>query len=129
MKKKILLGSILAVAILIFLSFTNVVGYQNETAPLILYQWRPGNYNVERFFIRVDNIRYTILDDEFDRGILVAERMEQLLNIGDGAHAAIASTNYRIFASDLKIGETGAPLEREGWYSVRLDYKIEYVNA
>jgi hypothetical protein len=35
MKKKILLGSIFAVAIIIFLSFTNVVGYQNDKPSFI----------------------------------------------------------------------------------------------
>lgn len=106
-----------------------LVGYQQEAPPFIVYQWRPGNYNVERYFIRVDIIRYTIFDDEYDRGSAIAERMERLLNIGDNAHTAIASSNYRIMASDLNNGDTGAPLEREGWYSFRLDYKIEYVNV
>ena len=76
--------------------------------------------------MRKDIIRYSIFDTDADRLFRLSERVLEILGKADQVAQAggITGTNSRILSS-YQIGSSlVAPLEKEGWYRMNLDFRV-----
>lgn len=111
------------------MNFFPVIGYGTESPPFVVYYYNPAIPNVEAFWNRYDNIRYSVYDSDVDRLFKISERIIYLLGRGDtvGETGGIESQNYD-FKSSVFVGSTLLePLEKEGWYQMDLDFRIYHV--
>jgi len=108
------------------MSFFPVVATNGETAPFVIYYYQPMVPNVEAYWIRKDSIRYCIFDTNVDRLFQLSERFLYILSKGDEVAKAggITGSNSRILSSYQTGANLSAPLEKEGWYRMNLDFKI-----
>ena len=111
-----------------------LVGYEESDSPFILYWWMPGNMSRDMYFVRVDYLRYHVLDIDAERGLKVQEALLDRLNLGDTIQGLVPSDTARIlWAVELRSGTgafnagLGAPREREGFYEFQLNFEIGYV--
>lgn len=111
------------------MNFFPVIGYGTESPPFVVYYFNPTIPDIESFWNRYDNIRYSVYDSDVDRLFKISERIIHLLGRGDtvGDSGGITSANYD-FKSSIFVGSTLLePLEKEGWYQMDLDFRIYHV--
>jgi len=108
-----------------------LVGYEQTTAPFLLYWWMPGVFDVELYGVNVDSIRYHILDTNAERGFNIQRALKNRLNRGDAIQGQIPSNEGRaLWCVQLASGTgafnagLGSPTEREGFYEFQLNFQI-----
>lgn len=108
------------------ISFLPVVATNTEAAPFVVYFYNPMVPNVEAYWLRKDSLRYSIFDTDASRLFDIAERFIYLLSRGDEIAKAggAVGTNSRILSSYQTGSSLAAPLEKEGWFRMNLDFKI-----
>jgi hypothetical protein len=108
------------------MNFMPVVATDSETAPFVVYFYSPSIPNPDAYWIRKDNIRYSIFDTDVDRLFNIAERILAILGTtGSIAKSGgVVGTNSRIISSYQTGSSLAAPLELNGWYRMNLDFKI-----
>jgi hypothetical protein len=109
------------------LNIMPAVGYEEDTAPVILWWYSPNIRNPELPWWRTDKINYYILDQDADRCIAMGERIISLLNLSDGIRTAVASPSYHGKWVYLCSGSFDGPAEKEGWYRYRLEFDVSYL--
>lgn len=111
------------------MNFFPVVGYGTESPPFVVYFFNPSIPDVEAFWNRVDNVRYSIYDSDVDRLFRISERIIYLLGRGDTVQDTGGITsNTHTFKSSVFIGASLLePIEKEGWYQMDLDFRIHSV--
>lgn len=108
------------------MSFTPITATNGETAPFVVYFYSPSIPNPDSYWMRKDNVRYSIFDTDVDRLFKISERILEIL----GATGSIAKSggitgsNSRILSSYQTGSSLAAPLELNGWYRMNLDFKI-----
>ncbi len=108
------------------MNFFPVVATNGETAPYVIYYYQPLAPSVEAYWMRKDGIRYSIFDTDVSRLFLIAERIIARLAISDqiAQPGGITGSNSRILSSYQTGSDLAAPLEKEGWFRMNLDFKI-----
>ena len=108
------------------MSFMPVVATNGETAPFVVYFYSPSIPSPDAYWIRKDNVRYSIFDTDVDRLFNIAERILAILGTtGSIAKSGgVVGTNSRILSSYQTGSSLAAPLELNGWYRMNLDFKI-----
>jgi hypothetical protein len=108
------------------MNFFPVIATNGEPAPFVIYYYQPMVPNVEAYWMRKDSIRYSIFDTDADRLFKIAERIIDILSVGDqvAQSGGITGANSRILSSYQTGSSLVAPLEKEGWYRMNLDFKI-----
>ena len=112
------------------MSFFPVIATNNEAAPFVTYLYQPRVPDVEQYWMRCDYIRYSIFDTDASRLFSLSERIINLLSIGDqvGQSGGISPSEVRPLASYMVGSSLAAPIEKEGWYRMNLDFKIKNVD-
>ena len=112
------------------MSFFPVVATSGEAAPFVTYLYQPQVPNVEQYWVRCDYIRYSIFDTDASRLFALSERIINLLSIGDqvAQSGGIVPSEVRPLCSYMVGSSLAAPIEKEGWYRMNLDFKIKNVD-
>ena len=108
------------------MNFFPVVATNGETAPFVIYYYQPSIPSSEAYWMRKDIIRYSIFDTDADRLFRLSERVLAILGKADqvAQTGGITGANSRILSS-YQIGSSlVAPLEKEGWYRMNLDFRV-----
>jgi hypothetical protein len=108
------------------MSFAPIAARNGESAPFVVYFYSPSVPNPDAYWMRKDNIRYSIFDTDVDRLFKISERILELLGkTGTIAQAGgVTGSNSRILSSYQTGSSLAAPLELNGWYRMNLDFKI-----
>lgn len=108
------------------MNFFPVIGYGDEPAPFVVYFFSPAIPDVEAFWNRYDNIRYSIYDSDVDRLFKISDRIIYLLGRGDTVQEAdgITSTDHRFKSAEFVDSTLLTPLEKQGWYQMDLDFIV-----
>lgn len=111
------------------ISIFPAIAYGDEAAPFIIYYYSPIIPDVEAFWNRVDNVSYLIYDTDIDRMMNIGERIMELLGKGDqiSQPGGKAGTDVRILSTVVNNAAINAPNERDGWYSMELEFDIHHV--
>ena len=112
------------------MNFFPVVATGNESAPFVTYLYQPRVPDVEQYWLRCDYIRYSIFDTDAARLFALSERFIAILSIGDlvAQTNGIVNTEVRNLSSYMVGSSLAAPIEKEGWYRMNLDFKIKNVD-
>jgi hypothetical protein len=112
------------------MNFFPVVATGNEPAPFVTYLYQPRVPDVEQYWLRCDYIRYSIFDTDAARLFALSERFIAILSIGDlvAQTNGIVNTEVRNLSSYMVGSSLAAPIEKEGWYRMNLDFKIKNVD-
>jgi hypothetical protein len=112
--------------------------YDQTQAPFILYSESDTTLNDEQYFIKISNILYYIYDNDMSRMKDIAYQIDKFMNVGDkviGIKKMINSPSesygekrYRLTSSRKSLGAMFPPLEREGFASQSLDFRVFYLN-
>lgn len=108
------------------MDFFPVVAPSNESAPFVVYYYQPMVPDVEQYWMRCDYIRYSIFDSDASRLYSIAERIMEILTVGDlvSQTNGIEADEVRALSS-YQIGSSITnPIEKEGWFRMNLDFKI-----
>lgn len=120
--------ALLAAAGLSSIEIRPMVGYEDDVSPTILYWWYPGIKSAELYFFHEDHVKYTIIDENFDRALNIGNRILQMLNNADNIqNAATGFTHFIPKYSILARAETSAPTQREGFYYFSIMVQVGYV--
>jgi len=105
------------------------IGYEDASAPFIVYYYSPSIPDVEAFWKRADAVLYSIYDTDVVRALNISERIIELLGKGDEISQAngVAGTDFRILSTELTDTALEAPEERDGWHRVNLEFLIHHV--
>jgi hypothetical protein len=103
------------------------VGYEDTEPPFILYWFFPGIMEKELYFVRVDQIQYTIYDTDSDRCYNMGQRVIDIMNKGDSIAGTIPSSIGRALWSFLIRARQDSPIQREGFYAYELLFEVGYV--
>ena len=114
-----------------------MVAPSGQTPPFLIYYWMPGHIESSSYTIREDTIRYRIYDSEADRCFRIANKVISMFDVGGGPRGPgvdttvtssvnINNVKNRILSSRLLRSRTSEPLEKEGWYTVQLDFSVMY---
>ena len=108
------------------MNFFPVVATNGETAPFVIYYYQPSIPSADAYWIRKDVIRYSIFDTDADRLFRLSERFLERLGQADqvAKSGGITGSNSRILSSYQTGSSLAAPLEKEGWYRMNLDFKV-----
>lgn len=122
--------------------FIPLSAYQSNEGPFVVYTQFDGTQSEEQFFLKVANVVYNVYDTDISRMKDVAYQIEKFLNVGSGVEEikSLLSTpyytssgsppplRYRITTSRKVAGSTRPPLEREGFSSYTLNFRIVYLD-
>lgn len=113
--------------------------YDETAAPFIVYYETAGTQNEEQWFLRVSNVMYYVYDNNISRMKDIAYQIDKFLNVGDDVaeirgkitvpSSTYGSLRYRLKTSRKVAGSTLAPIEREGFASQMLNFRMVYVDA
>jgi hypothetical protein len=116
--------------------------YGDTEAPFIVYSQFDGTRDDERFFLKIANVIYTIYDNDISRMKDIAHQMDLFLNVADYVDdiksllytpyegtSALSDLRYRITTIRKVGGNPSAPVERDGFSSYMLNFRVVYVNA
>jgi hypothetical protein len=112
--------------------------YDQAEAPFIVYFDYEGTLNEEQYFIKISNVIYYIYDNNISRMKNIAYNLDKFMNIGDKVagikkEMSIPSQSYgpyryRLVNSRKTSGATFPPLEREGFASQSLNFRVVYLD-
>jgi hypothetical protein len=110
------------------LPFFPIVGAGSETAPFVVYFISKNIPSVEAWWNRYDSVSYTVYDTDIDRLFRIGERMIELLSKGDAISdsGGKTGTDVRLFSTYFDGSEVAEAIERDGWFTMILDFTIYY---
>lgn len=108
------------------MSIFPIVATDRQKAPYIVYFYTPNVSDVESYWLRHDYLRYSVFDVDVDRMFKIADRIVQLLGIGNEVNTqnGVISQNYRVLSSWQTGSSLGTPTEINGLYRINLDFKV-----
>lgn len=113
--------------------FIPITGYENTTAPFILYSIVPRVVSHEKYYQNRDGIRYYVYDNNIDRMWAISRAIRDALNVTsdeglETLKSAIPTTSeYRILWSVLRHSISFGPAEREGFANTANEFEVAYV--
>lgn len=105
-----------------------IIGPGGETAPFAVYYVSSTIPNLEAWWNRYDTISYTVYDTDINRLYKIGERMIELLSKGhviadaDGKEG----TDTRLLSTYFTGSEVMDSIERDGWFTMNLDFVVYY---
>jgi hypothetical protein len=124
------------------IKFFPLSAYQETEAPFIVYTQFDGTRSEEQFFLSIANVIYTVYDNDISRMKDVVYEMDNFLNVGDhvgeiksllytpySGTSSLSDLRYRIEGVRRVGGSPLPPLEREGFSSYAVNYRVVYLNA
>jgi hypothetical protein len=110
----------------------------DQKPPFIVYYWLPGHIASSAYLLREDTLRYIIYDSNADRCFRISNKIISMFDVGGGPRGPgtdttvtstvnVNNTVNRVLGSRLIGSRSNQPLEKEGWYSVQLDFSVMYV--
>jgi hypothetical protein len=111
------------------MSFFPIVGGTSETAPFAVYFLNQEIPSVEAWWNRYDTVSYTVYDTDIDRLFRIGERIIELLSKGDAISdsGGKEGTDVRLFSTFFTGSTVGEAIERDGWFTMIIDFRIYYV--
>jgi len=111
--------------------FIPITGYDDSTAPFILYSFITKTESDDQYYFYTDTMRFYVYDTSIDRMWAISRALKEYLNVGDdveGIKSQIPNdSRYRIVFSKLFSSLTMPPIEREGFVSTVNEFKVKYV--
>jgi hypothetical protein len=110
------------------MSFFPIIGSGSETAPFVVYFISHQIPNVESWWNRFDIVSYTVYDTNIDRLLRIGERVIELLSKGDAISdsGGKEGTDVHLFSTYFEGSSVGEAIERDGWFTMNLDFRIYY---
>jgi hypothetical protein len=94
-----------------------MVGYDEEVAPIIIYDYLPDIKDEHMFYIHHDRVIYSVLDVDAERGFAVRNEIISKLNQSDEIQLeAIDDTYGRMLYMNLVRSTDRQPTQPEGYY-------------
>lgn len=95
------------------------------------YYWMPGQFSINRWFMRRDKIRYYVMDRDYVRMMKVADRLIYMLNNvtePENGHIVTCEDNLlHVKHSWITNSTTLMPNEKNGLAQVMLEFEFRYV--
>lgn len=109
--------------------FFPIVGDGSETAPFVVYFISQNTPSVEAWWNRFDSVTYVVYDTNIDRLLKIGERVIELLSKGDyiSGPSGKTGTDTRLFSTSFDGSSVGEAIERDGWFTMNLEFTIYYV--
>jgi len=113
--------------------FLPITGYENTTAPFVLYSIVPRVVSNEKYFQAKDGFRYYVYDTNIDRMWAISRAIRDALNVtsDEGLETLKAALpgdcEFRILWSVLRHSISFGPAEREGFANTANEFEIAYV--
>lgn len=108
--------------------FNPLIGYEEDTAPIIIYTYTPDAYNYDLYYIHHDTVRYSVLDTDIDRGLSVRNRIMDLLNLGDNIQQSNIDDTYgRLLYINIMRSSEERPYEPDGYYTLSSYFDICWI--
>jgi len=109
--------------------FFPIVGDGSETAPFVVYFISQNTPSVEAWWNRFDSVAYVVYDTNIDRLLKIGERVIELLSKGDyiSGPSGKTGTDTRLFSTSFDGSSVGEAIERDGWFTMNLEFTIYYV--
>jgi len=109
--------------------FFPIVGDGSETAPFVVYFVSQNTPSVEAWWNRFDSVAYVVYDTNIDRLLRIGERVIELLSKGDyiSGPSGKDGTDTRLFSTSFDGSSVGEAIERDGWFTMNLEFTIYYV--
>jgi hypothetical protein len=115
-----------------------MVAPNSAKPPFLVYFWIPGHIESSSYILRQDSLRYVIYDSNADRLFKISNKIISMFDVGGGPRGPGVDTTVqsgvnvnnvtnRILSSSLIGSRSVQPSEKEGWYSVQLDFTVIYV--
>jgi len=106
-----------------------IIGPGSETAPFLVYYVSPSVPSVESWWNRYDVVSYVLYDTDINRLYQIGERLIEMLSKGDAISESGGAngTDTRIFSTIFNGAEVAEAIERDGWFTMNLDFTIYYV--
>ena len=110
------------------MSFFPIIGGGDETAPFVVYFLNQEIPSVEAWWNRVDTVSYTVYDTDIDRLLRIGERIIEMLSKGDAISdsGGKEGSDVRLFSTQFTGSTVGEAIERDGWFTMVLDFRILY---
>ena len=94
-----------------------MVGYDEEVAPIVLYDYLPDIKDESMYYIHHDRVIYTVLDMDAERGFAVRNNIISLLNHSDNIQLQNIDDTYgRLLYMNLLRSIDHQPRQVEGYY-------------
>jgi hypothetical protein len=101
------------------ITISPMIGYDEDSAPVIVYQYSPDIKSEEMYYMHRDTVWFTILDTDIARGFAIRDRIISLLNHGDRIQTKpIAGTYGRLLYMNLYRSADRRPVNPEGYYEI-----------
>jgi hypothetical protein len=113
--------------------------YDETDAPFIVYYEYAGTQSEEQWFLKISNVMYYVYDNDISRMKDISHEIDKFLNVGDNVSgirgkitvpsSTYGSLRYNLKTSRKVAGSVLAPMEREGFASQMLNFRMVYVDA
>lgn len=112
------------------ITISPMIGYDEDTAPVIIYFYSPDIKSEEMYYIHHDTIWFTILDTDIARGYAIRDRIIALLNHSDLIQTKpIADTYGRLLYMNLYRSADRRPVNPEGYYEISSLFEFCWIPA
>lgn len=112
------------------ITISPMIGYDEDTAPVIIYYYSPDIKSEEMYYIHHDTIWFTILDIDIARGYAIRDRIIALLNHSDLIQTKpIADTYGRLLYMNLYRSADRRPVNPEGYYEISSLFEFCWIPA
>lgn len=111
------------------MSFFPIIGGGDENAPFVVYIVNHNIPSVEAWWNRYDSLSYAVYDTNIDRLLRIGERMIEMLSKGDviSESGGKEGTDVRLFSTSFDGSSLGEAIEKDGWFTMILDFTVYYV--
>lgn len=113
--------------------FIPLIGYEDTTAPFVLYSIIPRIVSAEKYYQSRDYIRYYVYDNDIDRMWAISRAIRDVLNVASDEGLDTLKSNipvdseFRLLYSILRSAVTLSPIEREGFSNTNNEFEVSYV--
>ena len=105
-----------------------MIGYDEDMAPILLYEYSPRVQDDFMYFIHHDTVRYVILDTDIDRAYAIRDRLLALLNHSDQIQLKNIDDTYgRMLYMTLYRSADRAPYEPDGYYAISAYFEFCWI--
>lgn len=95
------------------------IGYEDEEAPIFLYQYSQDIKSEDMYYLNHDTVWYTVLDTDVARAFSLRDRIIALLNHSDHIQEKNIDDNYgRLLYMNLYRSTERRPNTVEGYYQL-----------
>jgi hypothetical protein len=112
------------------ITISPMIGYDEDTAPVIIYYYSPDIKSEEMYYIHHDTVWFTVLDTDIARGYAIRDRIIALLNHSDLIQTKpIAGTYGRLLYMNLYRSADRRPVNPEGYYEISSLFEFCWIPA